>query len=105
MYRCAALSPCSPAIPAHPHRLCPVQAALPFKTKPKLEAKRKRKSLEQKRAVVLEPEERKKVTLISQLNAIRNQKAVARREQRTRQKATQAKKAAEEEAWRAQYNK
>jgi ribosome biogenesis protein BMS1 len=78
---------------------------LPFKTKPKLEGKRKRKSLEQKRAVVLEPEERKKVTLISQLNAIRNQKAVARREQRTRQKATQVKKAAAEEAWRKEYNK
>jgi ribosome biogenesis protein BMS1 len=82
-----------------------LQAALPFKTKPKLEGKRKRKSLEQKRAVVLEPEERKKVTLISQLNAIRNQKAVARREQRTRQKATQVKKAAAEEAWRKEYNK
>ncbi len=32
-----------------------LQAALPFKTKPKLEPARKRKSLEQKRAVVLEP--------------------------------------------------
>ncbi|EFN57677.1 hypothetical protein CHLNCDRAFT_142847 [Chlorella variabilis] len=68
-------------------------AALPFK------GKRKRKTLEQKRAVVLEPEERKKVSLISQLNAIRNQKAAARREQRARQKASQAKKAEAVEAW------
>ncbi|EFN57678.1 hypothetical protein CHLNCDRAFT_142849 [Chlorella variabilis] len=82
-----------------------LQAALPFKTKPKVEGKRKRKTLEQKRAVVLEPEERKKVSLISQLNAIRNQKAAARREQRARQKASQAKKAEAVEAWRAQYNK
>lgn len=44
-----------------------LQAALPFKTKPKVEGKRKRKTLEQKRAVVLEPEERKKVSLISQV--------------------------------------
>lgn len=45
------------------------------------------------------------MTLISQLNAIRNQKAEARREQRARQKAAHAKKAAAEEAWRAAYNK
>lgn len=37
------------------------QASLPFKSKPKEEAKRKRKTLEQKRAVVLEPQERKQV--------------------------------------------
>ncbi|KAL4425893.1 hypothetical protein ABPG75_009909 [Micractinium tetrahymenae] len=82
-----------------------LQAALPFKSKPKVEAARKRKSLEQKRAVVLEPQERKQVSLIAQLNAIRNQKAAARREQRARQKATHAKKVAAEEAWRAAYNK
>ena len=41
-----------------------MQAALPFKTKPKLEGKRKRKTLEQKRAVVLEPQERRQVGCI-----------------------------------------
>ncbi|PSC76713.1 ribosome biogenesis BMS1-like protein [Micractinium conductrix] len=82
-----------------------LQAALPFKTKPKLEQARKHKSLEQKRAVVLEPGERRTASLVSQLNAIRNQKAVARREQRARQKETHAKKQAAEEAWREQYNK
>lgn len=90
---------CPPPLPHYP------QAALPFKTKPKVEGKRKRKSLEQKRAVVLEPEERKKVSLIAQLNAIRNQKAAARREQRQRQKAAHAKKVAAEEEWRSAYNK
>lgn len=93
-------------LPAHrcasPH---PTQAALPFKTKPKVEAARKRKSLEQKRAVVLEPEERRATKLVAQLNAIRNQKAAARREQRARQKVTHAKKQEKEEAWRKAYNK
>jgi ribosome biogenesis protein BMS1 len=48
-----------------------LQAALPFKTKPKLEPPRKRKTLDQKRAVVLEPHERQAYTLLQQLNAIR----------------------------------
>ena len=82
-----------------------LQAALPFKTKPKLESKRKRKSLEQRRAVVLEPEERKAMSLVAQLNAIRNAKAEVRREQKARHAAKTAKAAAAEEAWRAAYNK
>ncbi len=76
-----------------------LQAALPFKSKPKVEAARKRPTLEQKvrqsssaawvhaccsrprlscsapqRAVVLEPGERKLYTLVQQLNTIRNAK-------------------------------
>eukprot|EP00983_Pelagomonas_calceolata_P065069 1148429-Pelagomonas_calceolata.AAC.2 len=61
-----------------------VAAALPFKTKPKLEAARKpgkRGTLEQRRAVVLEPHERRAATLLQQLNAIRNDKAAKRHEQ------------------------
>ena len=58
-----------------------MQAALPFKTKPKLEPKRRTKTLEQKRAVVLEPHERKAYTLIQQLNTIRNEKMKKRNEQ------------------------
>lgn len=56
----------------------PSQAALPFKTKPKLEPKRTRKTLEQKRAVVLEPHERKTYQLLQQLNTIRNDKSKKR---------------------------
>ena len=70
-----------------------------------MESKRKRQSLEAKRAVVLEPGERKQVTLLAQLNAIRNQKAGLRRDQRTRQEAAQAKRTEAEEAWRKEYNK
>ena len=81
------------------------QAALPFKSKPKLEAKRRRKSLEQKRAVVLEPAERRQVNLLAQLQAIRNQKATVRREQRTRQREHQIKRHAAEEASLETYRK
>lgn len=45
---------------------------------------RKRQTLDQKRAVVLEPAERKAVTLVQQLNALRNAKEVKRREQQAR---------------------
>ena len=82
-----------------------LQAELPFKSKPKIQAARKKKSLEQKRAVVVEGEERKKRSLVAQLNAIRNTKAEARREQRKKYQEKVAKRAMEEEAWRREYNK
>lgn len=69
-----------------PRRFAPLkvptalQKQLPFKSKPKVEAPRKRPTLEQRRAVVLEPGERKQVTLLQQLNTIRNRKAEARRQ-------------------------
>ncbi len=65
---------------------CRVQAALPFKSKPKIQAPRKRKNLEQKRAIPLEPAERKAVSLYAQLNAIRNEKAEKRRAQQSRRR-------------------
>lgn len=82
-----------------------LQAALPFKTKPKIEKARKRSTLEQKRAVVLEPHEKKAYTLVQQLNAIRNQKAKKRIEQQARRKVAYGKKKAAEEAWREKLSK
>ena len=49
-------------------------------------AAQKRQTLEQKRAVVLEPHERKAVSLVQQLNALRNEKAVKKREKQARQR-------------------
>jgi hypothetical protein len=72
------LSPSPPTPPSPP------QAALPFKSKPKTEAGRKRKPLEARRAVVLEPAEKKAAALLQQLNAIRNQKSAKRKEQQVR---------------------
>ena len=57
-----------------------LQAALPFKSKPKDKTKQARKTLEQKRAVVQGPQERKAVSLMQQLSAIRNQQEVKRRQ-------------------------
>ena len=51
-----------------------LQAELPFASKPKLQKQRSKPTLEARRAVVLEPHERKVHTLVQQLNTIRNEK-------------------------------
>ena len=56
-----------------------MQAALPFASKPKQQAAAKRKNLDQRRAVVREPAERKVAGLISQLQALRNQRTQRRK--------------------------
>lgn len=66
--------------------ICLAQAALPFKSKPKVPGARRRQTLEQKRAVVLEPAERRTVALIDQLNALRNEKATKKRAKQARQR-------------------
>lgn len=53
-----------------------LQAALPFASKPKNLKKRTKPALESKRAVVLEPHEKKVFTLVQQLNTIRNDKVM-----------------------------
>ena len=55
------------------------QAALPFKSKPKVEVAGRRPPLERRRSVVMEPGEKRAVSLLAQLNALRNAKAVTRR--------------------------
>lgn len=57
-----------------------LQAALPFKSKPKDKAKQMKQTLEQRRAVVQSLEDRKAVSLVQQLSAIRNQREVKRKE-------------------------
>ena len=80
--------PCSLSLPPQPIERVPklfrplkvpasLQAALPFKSKPKGEAAggKKGPSLQQKRpAVVMEAGERRVVAMLHQLNAIRNEK-------------------------------
>jgi ribosome biogenesis protein BMS1 len=51
-----------------------LQADLPFANKPKNATKSKKQSYLSKRAVILEPEEKKIVTLMQQLNTLRNEK-------------------------------
>ncbi|KAF0686785.1 Aste57867_21448 [Aphanomyces stellatus] len=58
-----------------------LQAALPFASKPKLDKKKTSKpSYTTKRAVVMEPEERKKYTLLQQVNTLRRDKQTIRKE-------------------------
>ena len=67
-----------------------MQAALPYKSKPKVSGPQKRPTLEQRRAVGLEPAERRAASLVHQLNALRNEKAVKRREKQARQRQVRA---------------
>eukprot|EP01028_Stygiella_incarcerata_P001082 TRINITY_DN1169_c1_g5_i1.p1 TRINITY_DN1169_c1_g5~~TRINITY_DN1169_c1_g5_i1.p1 ORF type:complete len:636 (-),score=221.62 TRINITY_DN1169_c1_g5_i1:132-2039(-) len=72
--------------------------ALPIHSKPKLEVKRRRKTLEEKRKIMLEPEEKKKVTLIQQLNTIRNERLKKRKQKlREHQKKVFSEKRKEDE--------
>ncbi|XP_024392002.1 uncharacterized protein [Physcomitrium patens] len=75
-----------------------LQEALPFKSKPKDQKKRKNPLLETKRAVLMEPHERHVVTLVNQLSLIRNEKAKKRKvEQDKKRKAYLLKQSAQEE--------
>ena len=74
-----------------------LQKQLPFKSKPKLQEKRRGKTLSSRRAVILEPEEKRVVTLMQQLATIHKDKAKRRRlKQKEKQKAYFAEKAKQE---------
>ncbi|KAJ3209474.1 Glycoside hydrolase 2 (Mannanase, beta-galactosidase), partial [Dinochytrium kinnereticum] len=53
-----------------------LQEALPFSSKPKVEAARRRQSLMERRAVLLEPEEKKVFHILQAINTIKNEKAI-----------------------------
>ncbi|EQC29581.1 hypothetical protein SDRG_12590 [Saprolegnia diclina VS20] len=76
-----------------------LQAQLPFASKPKLDKKKGKKAetYVTKRAVVLEPEERKKYALIQQVNTLRREKNTIRvAKQKERSKENLKRKAREE---------
>ena len=77
-----------------------LQQALPFKSKPKLEKARRHETLERRRAVVQDKEEKKLTTMVQQLNTIRNEKMEKRAEQQERRRAVRAKAQAIEDEWR-----
>ena len=82
-----------------------LQAALPYSSKPKLEKKRKRKTLEARRAVVPSASEKKAYTLMQQLQTIRNDKAAKKRAKRAEALERAAKRKPKEEAWREELKK
>jgi ribosome biogenesis protein BMS1 len=69
-----------------------LQKELPFKTKPKLDPKQKRKTYEQKRAVVMEPDEKKAVRLMHEIFTANRAKQEKERAKRDAQQKKRKKK-------------
>jgi len=77
-----------------------LQADLPFKTKPKNETKQKKKTYEQKRAVIMEPDEKRAVRLMKGIFAVNKEKERKLKTKRHEQHGKFVKKMGELEAKR-----
>ncbi|KAH7925869.1 DUF663-domain-containing protein [Leucogyrophana mollusca] len=75
-----------------------LQAALPYASKPKLMKPQGRRTYIQKRAVVLEPEEKKAIALLQQIRALRKDQLARRKEKQHERKEVHRKKVEKEEA-------
>ncbi|KAF9474527.1 DUF663-domain-containing protein [Pholiota conissans] len=82
-----------------------LQAALPYGSKPKLMAPQRAPTYLQKRAVVMEPEERKAVALMQQIRALRKDQIARRHEKKEEKKAERAKRLEKEEAKKGEREK
>ncbi|KAF9561058.1 DUF663-domain-containing protein [Agrocybe pediades] len=69
-----------------------LQAALPYASKPKLMKPQKTETYMQKRAVVMEPEEKKALALMQQMRALRKDQVARRHEKKEEKKAERLKK-------------
>ncbi|KAJ7134516.1 hypothetical protein C8R44DRAFT_870144 [Mycena epipterygia] len=74
-----------------------LQAALPYASKPRVMKPQRQQTYMQKRAVVMEPEERKAVALLQQIRALRKDQVVRRKEKKNEKKAVHQKKVEKEE--------
>ncbi|KAI5118869.1 hypothetical protein M0805_005311 [Coniferiporia weirii] len=74
-----------------------LQAALPYASKPKLMKMQHRPTYLQKRAVVMEPEEKRAVALLQQVRALRKDQVARRREKQEERRVMHRKKVAKEE--------
>jgi ribosome biogenesis protein BMS1 len=82
-----------------------LQEALPFASKPKVASKRRAPTYLAKRAVVMEPEERKKHTMLQMVNTVRNDKLrIQREKQKERTAKLQKKRAAVEAFFKPHHN-
>lgn len=68
-----------------------LQGALPYASKPRLMKPQKRKTYLQRRAVLLEPEEKKALAVLQQMQALRKD-AIARRREKKQERAEARKK-------------
>ncbi|KAH8114582.1 GTP binding protein [Phellopilus nigrolimitatus] len=74
-----------------------LQAALPYASKPKLMKAQHRQTYMQKRAVVLEPEEKKAIALLQQVRALRKDQLSRRKNKQEERRDVHRKKIAKEE--------
>ena len=82
-----------------------LQAALPYASKPKIMKAQHRQTYIQKRAVVLEPEEKKALALLQQARALRKDQVARRREKQEERRAAHRKKVEKEEAKKSEKEK
>ncbi|BGP21794.1 Glycoside hydrolase 2 (Mannanase, beta-galactosidase) [Rhodotorula toruloides] len=82
-----------------------LQAALPFASKPKIQLPQKNKTYLQKRAVVMEPDEKKALSLLQQIQAISRDKDAKRKEAKQARKVERAKKLAKSDEKRGEREK
>lgn len=75
-----------------------LQAELPYASKPKLTRPATGKTYLQKRAVVLEPEEKRALTLMQEMRALTKDKAAKRHEKQESRRVEHRKKVAKEDA-------
>ncbi|KAH9179099.1 DUF663-domain-containing protein [Lactarius sanguifluus] len=73
-----------------------LQASLPYASKPKLMKSRKKETYLQKRAVLLEPEEKKALAVMQQMHALRKE-AIARRREKKQERSEIRKKRLEKD--------
>jgi ribosome biogenesis protein BMS1 len=73
-----------------------LQGALPYASKPRLMKPQKRTTYLQKRAVLLEPEEKKALAVMQQMQALRKE-AIARRREKKHERAETRKKRLEKD--------
>ena len=82
-----------------------LQAALPYASKPKIMKPQHRQTYLQKRAVVMEPEEKKAVALLQQIRALRKDQVARRKEKQNERKEKHRQKVAKEEAKKSEKEK
>lgn len=82
-----------------------LQAALPYASKPKIMKAQHRQTYMQKRAVVMEPEEKKAIALLQQIRALRKDQVARRKEKQNERKESHRQKVAKEEAKKSEKEK
>jgi len=71
-----------------------LQSALPFASKPKVMKPQSKQTYMQKRAVILEPEEKRAITMLQQIRALRKDQVLRRKDKQAERKAVHLKKVA-----------